>query len=111
MGSVGGRPVERSYEHELSVLRTSPDLVAERARLAAELDRAPDKTLALAAEMPGMKHHGEGHAHGHGHVEIEWEDTMQLHNRMTSPRNMFWKLVDRETGAANHAIDWSFKVG
>ena len=32
-------------------------------------------------------------------------------NRMTTPENMRWKLVDRTTGAANHAIDWEFGVG
>jgi FtsP/CotA-like multicopper oxidase with cupredoxin domain len=24
---------------------------------------------------------------------------------------MIWKLVDQDTGKANHAIDWSFRVG
>ena len=105
---VDEQPVERSYAREFATLRAAPELEAERARLAPELARAPDKTLALVAEMPGMK--GGGHGHGHA-VAIEWEDTMQLHNRMTNPRNMFWKLVDRETGAVNHAIDWSFNVG
>ena len=32
-------------------------------------------------------------------------------NRMTTPANMRWKLVDRETGAENAAIDWPFRVG
>ena len=32
-------------------------------------------------------------------------------NRLTTPANMRWKLVDRDTGAANHAIDWQFTVG
>ena len=32
-------------------------------------------------------------------------------NRMTTPENMRWKLVDRTTGAENHAIDWEFEVG
>jgi FtsP/CotA-like multicopper oxidase with cupredoxin domain len=36
---------------------------------------------------------------------------MEWMNRMSTPKNMHWKLVDRETGAANHAIHWSFKVG
>jgi FtsP/CotA-like multicopper oxidase with cupredoxin domain len=103
---VDEQPVERSYARAFEALRVAPELEAERARLATELERAPDKTLALVAEMPGMKGGGHGHA-----VAIEWEDTMQLHNRMTNPRNMFWKLVDRETGAVNHAIDWSFTVG
>jgi FtsP/CotA-like multicopper oxidase with cupredoxin domain len=54
-----------------------------------------------------MRHHGAGHQH----VDIEWDDTMALHNRMTTPQNMFWKLVDRETGAVNHDIHWSFVAG
>ena len=32
-------------------------------------------------------------------------------NRLTTPSNMRWKLVDRETGAENQAIDWRFRVG
>jgi FtsP/CotA-like multicopper oxidase with cupredoxin domain len=99
--------IERSYALEFSTLRTNPELLAERARVEADLERAPDKTLALVAVMPGMQQHGGGHAQ----VDIEWEDTMALHNRMTTPANMHWKLVDRETGAENHAIHWSFKVG
>ena len=106
-------PIERSHAREFAALRTSPEFAAERARLEAELARPADKTLALVAEMPGMQRHGGGHnGHGgHGPTEIEWEDTMGPHNRMTTPANMFWKLVDRETGAVNSAIRWSFRVG
>ena len=32
-------------------------------------------------------------------------------NRITTPANMHWSFVDRETGAVNHAIDWRFHVG
>ena len=32
-------------------------------------------------------------------------------NRMTTPANMRWKLIDRETGAENADIDWRFRVG
>jgi FtsP/CotA-like multicopper oxidase with cupredoxin domain len=32
-------------------------------------------------------------------------------NRITTPANMRWKLVDRSTGGENHAIDWHFNVG
>ena len=42
---------------------------------------------------------------------IEWEDDMVEVNRMTTPANMRWKLIDRETGAENAAIDWRFRVG
>ncbi len=42
---------------------------------------------------------------------IEWEDDMVEVNRMTTPANMRWKLVDRDTGAENAQIDWTFRVG
>jgi FtsP/CotA-like multicopper oxidase with cupredoxin domain len=42
---------------------------------------------------------------------IEWEDDMVDVNRMTSPTNMRWKLIDRQTGAEGAAIDWRFRVG
>src|SRR5512135_3429739 len=55
-------------------------------------------------------HHGDGHSHGDG-GGIEWEDDMVAVNRLTTPANMRWKLVDRTTGAANAAIDWQFTEG
>jgi FtsP/CotA-like multicopper oxidase with cupredoxin domain len=42
---------------------------------------------------------------------IEWEDTMQMMNEMSTRRNMHWKLIDRETGDTNHDIRWSFGIG
>ena len=203
-------------------LRAHPDMEAERARLEAKLDAAPDKTLSFVAEMDevggegvetgtyacpmdpdivaswagkcpkcGMKlmpapaetepptafvcpmhgeiaaswatscpecgmtlrstgtgaaadlgdgaapaesgeehrdGHGHGRGHGHGQADerthhehgghahssaqgIEWEDDMVEVNRLTTPANMRWKLVDRETGAENAQIDWTFRVG
>jgi len=55
-------------------------------------------------------HHGEGHSHGDD-GGIEWEDDMVAVNRLTTPANMRWMLVDRDSGAANAAIDWKFTVG
>jgi FtsP/CotA-like multicopper oxidase with cupredoxin domain len=158
MGSVtvSDSPVERSFAAEFGTLRRSEELAAERERIETDLNRPPDKTLALVGEMgqmSGMDHgsgrhmdhgghgghhtehgghgggrhmaHDAGHQMGHdkdrhgmtaesGGGEdggIEWEDTMEMHNRMTTPANMRWKLVDRATGAANQEIDWSFQVG
>ena len=56
---------------------------------------------------------------GHGHAEDEGTSTLRdrvggRHGRgepATTPANMRWKLVDRDTGAANAAIDWKFRVG
>jgi FtsP/CotA-like multicopper oxidase with cupredoxin domain len=68
-----------------------------------------------ARDQPEAHGAYEGHAHeGHGHATadgIEWEDDMVEVNRLTTPANMRWKLIDRETGAENAAIDWKFRVG
>jgi FtsP/CotA-like multicopper oxidase with cupredoxin domain len=65
----------------------------------------------------GHDHEGHGHdqgGHDHSHATpdgIEWEDDMVDVNRITTPANMRWKLVDRDTGDENAAIDWRFKLG
>jgi FtsP/CotA-like multicopper oxidase with cupredoxin domain len=91
-----------------------------------------------AGEHGGHDHHGpHGHGghqddahgghHGHGRHQvdpqpepesaheaaqgIEWEDDMVAVNRLTTPANMRWKFVDRDTGAENAQIDWQFRVG
>jgi FtsP/CotA-like multicopper oxidase with cupredoxin domain len=80
----------------------------------------------LVAEAGGHGH-GEGHGHrmedqegqehsdeAHDHAAagaIEWEDDMVEINRLTTPANMRWKLIDKSTGDENAAIDWRFRVG
>jgi FtsP/CotA-like multicopper oxidase with cupredoxin domain len=84
-------------------------------------DRCPECGMKLVPSHlvggGGHDHHGhdehEGHGHG-GHETaqgIEWEDDMVEVNRMTTAANTRWKLVDRESGAENAAIDWRFRVG
>ena len=58
----------------------------------------------------GHEHHEMDHAHDSAQG-IEWEDDMVEVNRITTPANVRWKLVDRSTGAENAAIDWRFRVG
>jgi FtsP/CotA-like multicopper oxidase with cupredoxin domain len=68
---------------------------------------------ASAHEMDEHAHTGD-EQHDHAHADpggIEWEDDMVDVNRITTPANTRWSLVDRDTGAANHAIEWQFRVG
>jgi FtsP/CotA-like multicopper oxidase with cupredoxin domain len=197
--TVTEAPATPSFADDFEVLRSDPELVAERDRLAPLADAPPDKTLAFVAEMDmgepdlaageavvytcpmhpevvsedpgrcpscgmkliaeaaptgyacpmhpevtsetpdhcpqcGMKllparlvrasgghghehhHHGDdphaAHAHDHEAAGgIEWEDDMVDVNKITTPANTRWKLVDRSTDAANHDIAWQFRVG
>jgi FtsP/CotA-like multicopper oxidase with cupredoxin domain len=61
------------------------------------------------AEASSPAHH---HDHGDAMADgIEWEDLMPDVNRATNTTNTRWKLVDRDTGAENAAIDWAFNTG
>ena len=76
--------------------------------MAAEHDQHHDHDPSHAED----ESHGRAEEHGHEHAHgIEWEDDMVEVNRRTTAENMRWKLVDRDTGAANAAIDWKFRVG
>jgi FtsP/CotA-like multicopper oxidase with cupredoxin domain len=63
--------------------------------------------------------HGDDDHHHHAHDHsgdgdgggIEWEDDMVDINKMTTPANMRWKLIDRQTNAESRDIDWTFRVG
>lgn len=83
--------------------------------------------LALIASSGAHGHHDhhdhgdqDHHHHDHGHhaageagapAGIEWEDDMVEVNRMTTPANTRWRIVDRGTGASGGDIDWRFRVG
>jgi FtsP/CotA-like multicopper oxidase with cupredoxin domain len=72
------------------------------------------KLLPVSAESVGAAPTEHGHEHGHEHGAqdgIEWEDDMAEVNRLTTPSNTRWKIVERETGAEGHQIDWTFRVG
>jgi FtsP/CotA-like multicopper oxidase with cupredoxin domain len=95
----------------------------------AHADRCPKCGMKLVPSYPvpeatSSEHHhhpGGGGAQQASHSDatsprrfpagIEWEDDMVEVNRMTTPANMRWKLIDRASGAVGMAIDWRFRVG
>jgi FtsP/CotA-like multicopper oxidase with cupredoxin domain len=78
----------------------------------------PEKVIRKAAEgghagSPADHHHpapNEAHG-GHGTSGVEWEDDMVDVNRITTPANTRWKLIDKQSGAEGSAINWRFRVG
>ena len=63
-----------------------------------------------ASAPPSVPHEME-HGDHDGGDGLEWEDLMPDINRASDASNMIWQLIDRETGAENGAISWSFTVG
>ena len=64
----------------------------------------------LPSQLVSESHDSHGHEHS-TEGGIEWEDDMVDVNKLTTPANMRWKLIDRETDAENRAINWRFQVG
>jgi FtsP/CotA-like multicopper oxidase with cupredoxin domain len=72
--------------------------------------------MKLMPQAAGQHAHQPAAGHHHDDADamadgIEWEDMMPEVNRATTSANMRWKLVDRDTGAENAAIGWTFAVG
>ena len=88
-----------------------PEIVSETPGHCPECGMTLLASRVVAGTAAPMHEHGAA-AHGHESAGgVEWEDNMVEFNKLTTPANISWKLVDRATGAENHAIDWRFIVG
>ncbi len=90
-----------------------PEVTSEEQGKCPECGMKLMPTSMVGAAATAEHHGGEHDEHGHDHASgaIEWEDDMVEVNRGTTPANTRWKVIDRSTGAENHAIDWKFRVG
>ena len=88
--------------------------------VSAEPGKCPKCGMKLMAgkQVADGSEHASEHEHGSAHEHedaleggIEWEDLMPEVNRATTPLNMRWKIVDRDTGLENAEIDWRFEAG
>jgi FtsP/CotA-like multicopper oxidase with cupredoxin domain len=91
-----------------------PEIVSEEPGRCPEcgMKLLPSQLVAQTEGSHDHHHHDDDEGHPHEPAGgIEWEDDMVEINRMTTPANMRWKIVDRATGAENAGIDWRFRVG
>jgi FtsP/CotA-like multicopper oxidase with cupredoxin domain len=79
---------------------------------ATEADTCPKCGMKLIPSTSPVVASPQTHVHGGEESDgLEWEDLMPDINRQTDPSNMIWRLIDRESGGENHAIEWRFTVG
>jgi FtsP/CotA-like multicopper oxidase with cupredoxin domain len=114
-GPAPGRgPVVYACPAHPEVTRPEPGLCP---RCGTELLSAAPATQPAGHDAAAMPHaHGagdhRGEGHGHGTAEgIVWEEDRAAVNRLTTPANTRWKLVDPTAGDPNAPIDWHFTEG
>jgi FtsP/CotA-like multicopper oxidase with cupredoxin domain len=93
-------------------MKLIPESLISQAQAAHHSDEHHDTGAHAHGDTGSEEHHDHGLAHSHAAAGgIEWEDDMVEVNKITTPANTRWKLVDRSTDAENHAIRWQFTVG
>lgn len=126
-----------SFVDSFRVLKTHEEVVASIDSFRKYFDMEPTKRLKLSIDLMGDmgKAMGGGSMSGMGgggHMMpdgtmmggdgssmmmqtspdgIEWEDSSQMMNSVSTAENVKWKIVDEATQKENMNIDWSFKVG
>ena len=127
-----------SYAGEFHTLRTSDAIRKEIPNLDTYFGKPADKKISLRVEMgsmhasgshmmPNGQMMGSGGSHmmqdaptsgndsmmmgGSSTEKIEWEDSMGTMNALSDSKMVTWKIIDQETGKANHDIHWNFKKG
>lgn len=113
--TVTPEPATPSYAASFVTLRDKASVKTETEPLRAYASQAPNASLKLTIQFPGMQgmgsHGMRGMMHGAEDGGIEWEDTMQPMNIASSNRTVNWEIVDQRTGNVNENIDYKWKVG
>ncbi|MBI4087428.1 MAG: multicopper oxidase family protein [Candidatus Liptonbacteria bacterium] len=123
--NVSNEPVAISYAKEFGELKTHAATVQSIDKVRSYFDKAPDKQIKLTLDMGGNMMSMRGMGHGNHMMlngqtmggsmtsaspdDIEWDDTDQMMNQMSSVDSIKWKIVDQDTGKENSDINWTFK--
>ncbi len=114
---VTDQKVDQSYTKEFQILRDNKDVVTDIDRYRRAFDKAPDKSITLTMSMAGQHMMGNGSMMNNSAMvsgdkdTIEWEDTMQMMNAMSTTDSVKWKIIDDTTKEENDHIKWNFNVG
>lgn len=124
--------VSPSYAKTFSALRTNEAAMADINPFRAYFNKPIDKRISLSIGMsmgemgsmemsqtPDESTMGDmpiedlsaSKAGGVSPEGIEWEDDMEMMNRMSNTNSVKWKIKDQDTGKENMDIDWKFKAG
>jgi len=124
---VYNSPVQISYASEFMQLKTHNQVVKSIDTFRQYFDQTPDKQIKLSLTMSGNMMDMSDMGHG-GHMMsdgtwmggsmmnqspdgIEWDDTNQMMNQMSTKDSIQWEVIDQNTGKANMDINWVFKKG
>lgn len=129
--TVSNESASPSYQEEFTQLRENTQTISEFAALAPYLTSPVDKNILLTIDMTGMgmgsgmgmggmhrmpdgtmmSNTGETLTMGDDSEKIEWEDSMQMMNSMSTANSIKWKIVDQDTKMENMDIHWNFTLG
>jgi suppressor of ftsI len=111
--SVSDEPASPDLAEAFATLREHADVIEDIDRFRPYFDREPDhelETTVRVSDLPLPIVQA---------MEIdtlyvppmEWNDAMPMMNWLSTAEQVTWILRDRDTGAENGDIDWSFRVG
>ncbi|MEK7672367.1 MAG: multicopper oxidase family protein [Patescibacteria group bacterium] len=111
--TVENGKADQDFTKEFNQLRTNQDVITDIDQFRKDFDKPSDKNIQLSMEMNQGGHiMGGGMMMDHSSDEkIEWEDTMQMMNEMSTTNMVKWQIVDEATEEVNMDINWKFKVG
>ena len=111
--TVSSERAETTTSAAFETLRTHDDVVADIDAFRPFFGRAPDYELQTTVRVQNL-HQSivlSMEADTLYVPPMEWNDAMPMMNWLSTGEQVTWILEDRQTGAENGDIDWSFTVG